>query len=26
MTLNIDRYPLPEGIQPQLKPLANPIP
>jgi len=26
MLLNIDRYPLPAGVQPELKPLANPIP
>jgi 4-carboxymuconolactone decarboxylase len=26
MMLNIDRYPLPDGAQPELKPLANPIP
>jgi 4-carboxymuconolactone decarboxylase len=26
MLLNTDRYPLPEGVAPELKPLANPIP
>jgi 4-carboxymuconolactone decarboxylase len=26
MVLNTDRYPLPEGQQPELKPLANPLP
>jgi len=26
MALNVDRYPLPGGAQPELKPLANPIP
>src|SRR5579871_1400619 len=26
MAVNTDRYPLPEGQQPQLKPLANPLP
>ena len=26
MLLNTDRYPLPEGVQAELKPLANPIP
>jgi hypothetical protein len=26
MLLNIDRYPLPAGAKPELKPLANPIP
>jgi 4-carboxymuconolactone decarboxylase len=26
MLLNIDRYPLPEGAKPELKPLANPLP
>jgi len=26
MALNVDRYPLPNGAQPELKPLANPIP
>lgn len=26
MLLNVDRYPLPEGVQPGLKPLANPLP
>ena len=26
MTLNVDRYPLPEGSQPELRALANPIP
>jgi 4-carboxymuconolactone decarboxylase len=23
---NVDRYPLPDGVAPELKPLANPIP
>jgi 4-carboxymuconolactone decarboxylase len=26
MSLNVDRYPLPEGSQPELRALANPIP
>ena len=26
MLLNIDRYPLPDGVAPELKPLADPIP
>jgi hypothetical protein len=26
MALNVDRYPLPGGAAPELKPLANPIP
>jgi len=26
MLLNVDRYPLPEGVQPGLKPLENPLP
>ncbi|MCU1336719.1 MAG: 4-carboxymuconolactone decarboxylase [Bryobacterales bacterium] len=26
MLLNVDRYPLPEGVQPDLKPLENPLP
>jgi 4-carboxymuconolactone decarboxylase len=26
MVLNVDRYPLPEGAQPDLKPLENPLP
>jgi 4-carboxymuconolactone decarboxylase len=26
MLLNIDRYPLPDGIAPELKPLSDPIP
>ena len=26
MVLNVDRYPLPEGVQPGLKPLASPLP
>jgi 4-carboxymuconolactone decarboxylase len=26
MVLNVDRYPLPEGVQPELKPLENPLP
>lgn len=26
MALNVDRYPLGEGVQPELKPLANPFP
>jgi 4-carboxymuconolactone decarboxylase len=26
MVVNTDRYPLPAGVQPELKPLANPIP
>lgn len=26
MVLNVDRYPLPEGVQPDLKPLENPLP
>ena len=26
MLLNTDRYPLPEGAAPELKPLADPIP
>jgi len=26
MLLNTDRYPLPDGVAPELKPLANPIP
>ena len=26
MLLNVDRYPLPEGVQPELKPLENPLP
>ena len=26
MLLNVDRYPLPNGIAPELKPVANPIP
>ena len=26
MLLNVDRYPLPSGIAPELKQLANPIP
>jgi 4-carboxymuconolactone decarboxylase len=26
MLLNVDRYPLPEGVPPRLKPLKNPIP
>lgn len=26
MALNVDRYPLADGAQPELKPLANPIP
>ncbi len=26
MVLNTDRYPVPEGQQPELKPLANPLP
>ena len=26
MALNVDRYPLADGTQPELKPLANPIP
>src|SRR5579863_9272447 len=26
MLLNVDRYPLPEGVQPGLKPLDNPLP
>jgi 4-carboxymuconolactone decarboxylase len=26
MLLNVDRYPLPQGVQPGLKPLENPLP
>ena len=26
MLLNVDRYPLPQGVQPDLKPLENPLP
>ena len=26
MVLNVDRYPLPQGVQPALKPLENPLP
>jgi len=26
MLLNVDRYPLPEGVQPGLKPLGSPLP
>ena len=26
MLLNTDRYPLPDGVAPELKPLANPLP
>jgi 4-carboxymuconolactone decarboxylase len=26
MSLNVDRYPLPQGVQPDLKPLENPLP
>jgi len=26
MLLNVDRYPLPDGVQPGLKPLENPLP
>jgi 4-carboxymuconolactone decarboxylase len=26
MVLDVDRYPLPEGVQPGLKPLENPLP
>jgi hypothetical protein len=26
MLLNIDRYPLPDGVAPEFKALANPIP
>jgi 4-carboxymuconolactone decarboxylase len=26
MALNVDRYPLAAGVQPELKPLANPFP
>jgi 4-carboxymuconolactone decarboxylase len=26
MVLNTDRYPVPEGQQPELKPIANPLP
>src|SRR5207248_1529370 len=26
MLLNVDRYPLGEGVQPDLKPLENPLP
>ena len=26
MTLNLDRYPLPSGVQPELKPLDHPLP
>jgi|GEM_PF-79021 len=26
MVLNVDRYPLPEGVQPGLQPLGNPLP
>ena len=26
MFLNIDRYPLPDGVAPELKPLSEPIP
>jgi 4-carboxymuconolactone decarboxylase len=26
MLLNVDRYPLPQGVQPELKPLENPLP
>ncbi|HXP85517.1 MAG TPA: carboxymuconolactone decarboxylase family protein [Bryobacteraceae bacterium] len=26
MLLNVDRYPLPEGVQPGLRPLENPLP
>ena len=26
MLVNTDRYPLPNGVAPELKPLANPIP
>ena len=26
MTLNVDRYPLGAGLQPELKPLENPLP
>jgi len=26
MLLNVDRYPLPEGVSPPLKPLQNPLP
>jgi len=26
MLLNVDRYPLPEGAKPELKPLAHPLP
>jgi 4-carboxymuconolactone decarboxylase len=26
MLLNVDRYPLPQGVQPGLKPLDNPLP
>jgi 4-carboxymuconolactone decarboxylase len=26
MLLNVDRYPMPQGVQPDLKPLENPLP
>ncbi len=26
MTLDVDRYPLPKGVKPELMPLANPLP
>jgi 4-carboxymuconolactone decarboxylase len=26
MLLNVDQYPLPQGVQPELKPLENPLP
>jgi hypothetical protein len=26
MLVNTDRYPLPEGVAPELKPLADPLP
>ena len=26
MALDVDRYPLPEGAQPELKPLDHPLP
>jgi len=26
MLLNVDRYPLPQGVQPSLRPLENPLP